>query len=256
MFLPVRKNYKGRTTRVKSLKRPAEAIILAGGKGTRLKGICEDLPKPMMPVCGKPFIEYLLNMLINAGIKHTILAVGYKHDIIESYFGRAFKSMQLTYAVEESPLGTGGAVAGAMLRAESDDILVLNGDSYINVDIIDMFAYHVSKRGDITIALKYLHDCSRFGSVSVSDGQIVSFREKCEGNAGYINGGAYIVNQRISADVPFGRPSSFETDLLEKKISCRLLLPFISNGYFIDIGTPDDYRRAQQEFSDMIGVMG
>ncbi len=231
-----------------------EAIILAGGRGTRLRGISGDLPKPMMPVCGKPFLAYLLNFLKNAGTKRVILSVGYKHEIISTYFGAEFRGIPITYSIEDSPLGTGGALAKAFDCTEDNDVAVLNGDSFFEVDIAGLFSYHAKNQADITLAVKYLNDCGRFGSVSIADGKIRAFREKGVADGGYINGGMYIVNRRISAFMPSEQAFSLESDLIEKAVASLEILPFISDGYFVDIGIPDDYRKAQQELSGVTGA--
>jgi D-glycero-alpha-D-manno-heptose 1-phosphate guanylyltransferase len=239
---------------IKSDNRPKEAIILAGGMGTRLQSVSGGLPKPMMPVCGKPFIEYLFRMMHDAGIKRTILSLGYKPEIFQEYLGTCFNGMSLTYCIEETPLGTGGALGRAIAYTEENNLVVLNGDSYINVDIADIFSYHVTEHGDITIALKYLDDCSRYGSVSTAGSRIIEFREKGFSGSGYINSGVYIVNRRIAEDIPIDSASSLETDFLAKRVGDYKMLSVISNRFFIDIGTPDDYLRAQREFIDLMDI--
>lgn len=231
-----------------------EAIILAGGKGTRLQEISSGLPKPMMPVCGRPFLDFLLLKLYKYGIKKVILSVGYKNETISSHFGSEFNGMSLIYSIEETPLGTGGAIAKSLFDTENDDVIILNGDSYFDVDISTMYSCHVKKNADITMAVKYQHDSNRFGSVSITDGRVNSFREKGAANAGFINGGIYMVNRRISAYFPPVQTFSFESDLLENHVNVLDIHPFASDGYFIDIGIPDDYFRAQRELSGTAGA--
>lgn len=233
---------------------PTEAIILSGGKGTRLKSVSGNIPKPMMPLCGKPFVEYLLAMLLEAGISRTIFALGYMPEVFREYFGSAFKGMSLDYSIEETPLDTGGALKQALECATSNNLLALNGDSYINVDITSIFSYHIRSASDITIALKHLPDCSRYGKVTFSNGRIDSFREKGIAGNGYINAGLYIVNRRITAVMPSEQAFSFETDILEKSITDLVIAPYISDGFFIDIGTPEDYRRAKSELPGLTGA--
>lgn len=235
-------------------KKPREAIILVGGKGTRLQSVSGDLPKPMMPVCGRPFLAYLLQKLITAGIQRTILSAGYRHEVISSYFGNSFEGMSLTYCVEETPLGTGGALAEALCLTSEQNLLVLNGDSYVDVDIAAVFKHHAEHLADITIVLKQLDDCSRFGTVTVRNNRIVSFREKGVSGSGQINSGIYVVNRRIVEVLPGGLVFSFETDVLEKLVTTKMVLPYFSDAFFIDIGTPDDYKRAELEFTGMFGA--
>lgn len=234
--------------------KPREAVILAGGLGTRLRSLKSDLPKPMMPVCGRPFIGYLLQILAAAGIERTVLALGYRAEAFRSHFGPEFSGMALIYSVEETPLGTGGGLARAVSATAEENLVVLNGDSYFHVDIANIFAYHVKSYSDITIALKQLDDCSRFGTVSVSDGRIERFREKGFTGSGRINGGVYVVNRRIFARIGAGEAFSFERDVLEKRVGELVMLPYACDGFFIDIGTPDDFRRAQREFCRLMGA--
>ena len=226
-----------------------EAIILAGGMGTRLREVSRDIPKAMMPVCGIPFLAYLLQQLLDAGVQRAILSLGYRHDLITSFFGNRYQGMQLIYSIEENPLGTGGAVKHALASAKSETLLVLNGDSYFHIDIASFFAYHIMSAGHITIALKQLPDCSRYGKVSFNNNRIISFKEKGASGDGYINGGLYIINRQIFSEFPMEQAFSLEKDLLERKLSDLVIVPYISNGYFIDIGTPDDYRKAQSDFA-------
>lgn len=235
-------------------KDPVEAIILAGGSGSRLRSVSGDLPKPMMPLCGRPFLSYLLQNLLNAGIQRIVLSVGHRHEVISSYFGNDYKGISIAYCVDEIPLGTGGALTKALRLTSEQNLLVLNGDSYYGIDMAAVFRYHTELHGDVTIALKQLDECSRFGTVSVQDDRIVSFREKGVSGSGYINSGIYVVNRRIVKAMPVGETFSFETDVLEKIVTTKLVLPYFSNAYFIDIGTPDDYRRAELDFKGMFGA--
>ena len=234
---------------------PKEAIILAGGKGTRLQSISANLPKPMMPVCGKPFLKYLLHKLLSTGLQRAILSVGYKHEIIRSYFGDNFEGMRLDYCVEATPLGTGGALAEAIRLTDVDNLLVLNGDSYYNINLLALFKYHLEFDGDLTIALKQLADCARFGTVTVQAGRVIAFKEKVFSGCGFMNSGIYAINRRILCTLPIGRTYSFETDILTTIAATHRILPYHTDGYFIDIGTPDDYQRAQKEFSAFMGTV-
>lgn len=233
--------------------KPIEAIILAGGKGTRLQSMSGNQPKPMMPVYGKPFLSYLLEKLRKTGIQRIILSVGYNHDKISGYFGDTFKGIPIKYCIEEAPLGTGGALLKAVCLSNEQNILVLNGDSYYEVDVAAIFKYHIEYCADVTIALKQLDNCSRFGTVSIHDHRIVSFKEKGYSGSGYINSGVYVVNRRIVEVMPRSQFFSFETEVLENIVTTHTLLPYISDGYFIDIGTPDDYQKANTDFSHMFG---
>lgn len=233
---------------------PREAIILAGGKGERLKSISGNTPKPMMPVCGKPFIYYLLHKLRDSGVTRAILSLGYSPEVFRAYLGIDFHGMSLDYCIENTPLGTGGAIGKALACSKHENLLIVNGDSYFNIDIPSLFAYHVKLDSDITIALKQIEDCSRYGSVTCNHNRIVGFREKGDSGKGYINGGIYIVNRRISGLIPENRFFSFERELLVKQIGKLMIHPYISTGYFIDIGIPEDYQRAQSELPGQVGA--
>lgn len=229
-----------------------EAIILAGGMGTRLREVSGDIPKPMMPVCGIPFLAHLLQQLLDAGVRRVVLSLGYRHGLITTFFGNSYKGLQLIYCIEYSPLGTGGALKHALASTKSENLLVLNGDSYFHVDIASFFAYHNKFAGHITIALKHLSDCLRYGKVSFENNRISSFKEKGSSGEGHINGGLYIINRHLLDEFPRKRAFSFEKDLLEQNLTDLVIVPYISDGYFIDIGTPDDYRKAQTDFADRV----
>ena len=176
-----------------------EAIILAGGFGTRLQHVVSDVPKPMAPVAGRPFLEYLLDRLASCHFDHVVLSTGYMHDKIEQHFGQAYRGIALSYAHESSPLGTGGGIRNALEQCHEETVTVLNGDTLFEVDFSSLAAFHRSHGGDLTIVLRQVGDTSRYGSVSVdAAGRIVSFAEKGEAKgAGLINGGIYALNKRL-----------------------------------------------------------
>lgn len=227
----------------------SQAIVLAGGFGTRLQPVLKDIPKPMAPVSGKPFLEYLLMHLKKSGIKKVILSSGYKSEAIEKYFGKHFSGMDIEYSIETEPLGTGGAVKKAVELCTDTSVLVLNGDSFFNVDISTFEKFHNRKKSSITVAVKSMNDSSRYGCVITdTDNRVTGFTEKKPGaGIGLINGGIYLIN---IAEIPFKNlpeKFSFEKDVLEKSVDSLALFACESDGYFIDIGIPDDYERAQKE---------
>lgn len=227
-----------------------EAIILAGGFGTRLKNVVTDVPKSMATVNGKPFLEYLLNFLSGQGIDRVVLSVGYLNDSIRNHFKDSFKNIGITYAIEEEPLGTGGGMLNALSRIEGDQAVVLNGDSMFRVDLHALQNLHSSKNADITLALRYLEDTGRFGSVKINDEkQITGFSEKQPGaETGYINGGIYLINKDFFTINKFPPTFSIEKDCFEKYFSTSKMFGYPSRGYFLDIGIPEDYMKAQDEF--------
>lgn len=227
-----------------------EAIILAGGFGTRLKGIIDDKPKPMAPVNGKPFLEYLLSYLDNQGITHTILSVGYKSETISGYFGTKFKSISIDYAYEPEPLGTGGGIMNAIKYSKSDHIIILNGDTLFNIDIKKLHNLHQSKRSELTVALRKMEDGSRYGSVNIDDDNCIkAFTEKKEGsNNILINGGVYLLNKSTFLEQSFPARFSFEKEFLEAGYINGHFYGMEFNDYFIDIGIPETYSQAQADF--------
>ncbi|MBO9572651.1 MAG: NTP transferase domain-containing protein, partial [Chitinophagaceae bacterium] len=174
-----------------------EAIILAGGLGTRLRSEVPDLPKCMAPVSGKPFLEHLLNYYIGAGIESFIFSLGYKHEIIEQfvkeYFGN--DSRFYSFSIESEPLGTGGAIKKAVTLAKTDNVLILNGDTFFKVDIAELFLFHQQHHSDCTLTLKPMKESSRYGVVETdSTSRIISFKEKNYYQNSSINGGVYVLN--------------------------------------------------------------
>lgn len=226
-------------------------IILAGGFGTRLQGVVKDLPKPMAPVNGKPFLSYLLDYLVDYGCTKAVLSVGYLHEKIHDFFGNSYKSIAIDYAVETEPLGTGGAIAFAMQKCPDDDVLVLNGDTMFRADLAAFEAFHRNKGGLFSMVLRQMPDVSRYGNVLTdSNDRITLFAEKNTATGeGFINGGTYMINRQLFKKYPTQQKFSFEKDLMEKVFHTEPLFGYKSDAYFIDIGIPEDYARAQSELS-------
>jgi D-glycero-alpha-D-manno-heptose 1-phosphate guanylyltransferase len=227
-----------------------EAIILAGGFGTRLHQVVSELPKSMALVNGRPFIEYLLNYLRGQGITKFIFSVGYKKDVIRAHLQNQFKNIPVEYAVEEEPLGTGGGIKNAFKMIEGKSAFVLNGDSMFRMGMSALSQLHNDNNADITIALRFLEDTDRFGSVEINDEKrITGFREKGSDNGpGYINGGIYLINKSFLIDRDFPEIFSIEKDCFERYFKESRFFGFPSRGYFLDIGIPEDFYRAQNEF--------
>ncbi len=225
-----------------------EAIILAGGFGTRLSHIVSDVPKPMALVNQKPFLEYIFNYLIDNSVKHVVLAIGYKGDIIKEYFGNNYKGIKITYSTEDTPLGTGGAIKKALDYCKNDDVFIINGDTYYDVNLKLMKDFHNNKESNLTIAVKLMHYFDRYGSVVIQDNKIIEFKEKRKTISGKINGGSYLINKSVLDRIE-DESFSFEKLVLESGLVD--LYAFESDGYFIDIGVPEDYCKAQEDFSKM-----
>ncbi|HEY0355376.1 MAG TPA: HAD-IIIA family hydrolase [Flavisolibacter sp.] len=222
--------------------------MLAGGLGTRLRESVPDLPKCMAPVAGRPFIAYVIDHLRSQGIEKIIFSLGYKAGLIEEYLEKEFPTLDYSTAIEDEPLGTGGAIQLAMQQASSEHVLVVNGDTLYRFDVQELYNFHQEKKSECTLALKPMKDFDRYGVVSLSeDGRINSFHEKDRYEEGLINGGVYLVNKKefLSRSLPM--KFSFEKNYLEAFSSQGKFFGMVQNGYFIDIGIPDDYQKAQQD---------
>ncbi len=222
-----------------------EAIILAGGFGTRLSHIVSDVPKPMAPVDEKPFLKYIVKYLVANGVKHIVFATGYKGDIIKNYFGNEFNGIKITYSVENTPLGTGGAIKQALEFCNDDNVFILNGDTYYDVKLIEMSEFHLINNSNLTIAVKEMKEFDRYGSVIIKDNKIIEFVEKKAIKEGLINGGTYLINRKLLQNIE-EKSFSFENQVLES--GNVELFAFECDGYFIDIGVPEDYYKAQIDF--------
>ena len=223
-----------------------EAVVLAGGLGTRLRSVVSDVPKPMAPVAGRPFLELLLGHLARNGFDRVVLSVGHLADAIGDHFGDAWRGLELDYAREDAPLGTGGAIRAALARCRADHVHVFNGDTFLGVDCTRTEALWAA-HGLPLIVGREVPDTARYGRMEVdADGRILRFLEKAEaGGPGLINAGCYVLPRDIVEDFPPQERFSFEVDYLREAVVRRRVLCLRTEGEFIDIGTPEDYARAQ-----------
>lgn len=230
------------------------AIILAGGFGTRLQSVVSNLPKPMAPVNGEPFLNYQLRYLKHYGVRHVILSLGYLPEKIKEYYGAAYLDMSIRYVVESTPMGTGGGIRLALEQCTEKEALVLNGDSFFEIDLHRFAALHAAGQSQFSLALRQVENAARYGTIKTGAQQrITSFLEK-NGKAqpGLINGGVYLLEKDLflehtEADKNF----SIETDFFERKLERLLIKGFEFSGYFIDIGIPEDYLKAQHDFKGL-----
>lgn len=228
-----------------------EAIILAGGLGTRLRSVVSDVPKCMAPVTGRPFLYYIFQYLQKYSVDHIVLSLGYKHEAVTEWVKQQGFSFKISFSIEESPLGTGGAIRKALACVAGEEALVLNGDTFFKVELDEFSAFHRQSHLPITLALKPMEDFDRYGNVEVTPGGVISaFHEKRHCKKGYINGGIYGVNKDEGLFQGYPEKFSFETDMLQQKVGLELLNGFISEGYFIDIGIPEDYEKANRDFRE------
>lgn len=229
----------------------SEAVVLAGGLGTRIRSVVADLPKVMVDVGGRPFLEILLERMSQNGIGRVILATGYMHSCIEDHFGFRRGAVEIAYSVEDKPLGTGGALWRALKLAAQSDVFVFNGDTFFDVGLDEMRRFHDAVGADVTLALKPMRDFARYGTVELTPPWITGFREKQPTREGLIHGGVYLVKRRSLERMVVPEKFSLETDLLEKMAGEIKIGGFVADRYFVDIGVPEDYVRAQQELPGM-----
>jgi len=233
------------------------AIILAGGLGKRLRPLLGNQPKVLARVLDKPFLEYLLLQLKRYSVNNVILAVGYCGEMIEACFGSGSDlGLHLCYSYEPEPLGTGGALKLAQNLIHSEYFLVMNGDSFFDINLKVLIRYHQKKKALATIGLAKVDDTQRYGAVELDhEGRIVRFLEKTKGGqAGLINGGIYVFQREVLELIPEGRPVSLEHEIFPKLIGKGFYgLPF--QAYFVDIGVPEDYLRLQADPSRLLAAV-
>jgi D-glycero-alpha-D-manno-heptose 1-phosphate guanylyltransferase len=228
---------------------PLRALILAGGLGTRLRKVIGELPKPLAPIRGRPFLHYLIHHLELNGITEVVLSIGYQADRIKACCGTQLGTVQIRYVIEEEPLGTGGAILFASRSLPAAPIFILNGDTYVDVDFKKMAHAHAQAKADMTMAVCQLEDTHRYGRVVITNNRIAGFTEKGLPGPGYINAGVYYFNPALLSHRGLTGKFSFENDFLEKERSQLNIIPFACSGYFIDIGISEDYERAQRELT-------
>jgi len=226
-----------------------EAIVLAGGFGTRLASVIQGMPKVMAPVGNRPFLELLLQSLKRRGMRRVILSVGYLGSMIREHFGEQFDGLELAYTVEDEPLGTGGATLRALTQANSGSVFVLNGDTIVDLDYAAMLSRHIDLGAIASIAVAKAADCARYGRILLQEDRVVGFAEKGQSGPGQISAGAYVMNRDVFA--PYHMPTAFslEKDFFAPYINKLRPLAFVTSGYFIDIGIPEDLARAQNELA-------
>lgn len=229
-----------------------KVIILAGGLGTRLRTVVNDVPKPMAKIDGTPFLEILLDNMLHYGATEFILCVSYMREKISSYFSDSYKGCPIRYSIEEEPLGTGGAIKQAFDLFGLDKAVVINGDSFIKMDYADFYKKNSSQI--LSIALKYMENASRYGLVETQEKYIRCFNEKsAEAKSGLINAGIYLINKSLWQYAPGEAKFSFEKDILEKHINEIKATYYQTEDYFIDIGVPESYAQADKELKQVVG---
>lgn len=225
-----------------------EAIILAGGLGTRLGELTSHTPKPMLQVNGRPFVSYVMDYLIESEVDCIVFAVSYLSNQFIDFFGESYKGVPIRFSIEKEPLGTGGAIKNAAEICQGNTVLVVNGDTFCLLDIQKMYAEHRQKRAAISIGISQVDDTNRYGSV-ISDqhGFVASFTEKgSTSGPGYINCGTYLINKDVLKFSNFSACFSFEKDILEGREDLQLKInTFSTSADFLDIGVPSDFERSK-----------
>jgi D-glycero-alpha-D-manno-heptose 1-phosphate guanylyltransferase len=229
-----------------------EAIILAGGYGTRLRSVVPG-PKVLAPVCGRPFVSFILDQLCNAGLRRVIVSTGYMADTVSNVIGSRYLGLQIVYSREDAALGTGGGARLAAERATSDNVLVLNGDSFCRVDMPALLVQQGRNPGSVLLAVTHVGDASRYGAVELGEGdRVARFSEKSRiASSGWINAGLYVIPRSLLLSMPQAVSFSMERDAIPKWVeSGDRVYGFRCPGPFIDIGTPESLRAATGFFSD------
>lgn len=223
-----------------------QAVILCGGLGTRLQAAYDSGPKALAPVSGRPFLDYQLAWLARQGVRSAVLCVGYRHAQIEARYPAGAGDPVIRYSVEETPLGTAGAVKHAEAAIEGEQFFVMNGDSLADVSLAELLAFHRGHNALATIAVVEVADAARYGSVALDgDGRVTGFAEKgAASGPGRVNAGVYVMERAVLAMIPAGRAYSLEREVFPSLLG-RSLYGFSANGSFIDIGVPEDLRSAQ-----------
>lgn len=232
------------------------AVILCGGLGTRLRSIIDNLPKPMASIAGRPFLEYLILQLKRQGFRDILLCTGYLGEKVREYFSDGKNwGVNILYSHEPEPLGTGGALKLAQKLIYGDDFLLMNGDSFLDVDFNKLINYHLKNKALATIALVEVENPARYGVVEIDEtGKIKNFVEKTKSSRSkLINGGVYMFNRKVFNYIPEGKVS------LEKEVFPQLIgkgfygMPI--KGFFIDIGIPEDYKWLQENFHILLKTL-
>lgn len=230
-----------------------EAIILAGGLGTRLREAVPDLPKCMAEVAGRPFISYVIDYLRMQGVQRFIFSLGYKAEVIENYLADRYTTLEYETVIEDEPLGTGGAIQAALQQSTTENVIITNGDTLFKVTVAELFAAHQTHEAACTLALKRMQHFDRYGSVLLDENNcVVRFEEKKFYEEGLINGGLYLLNKEFFLSKAFPQKFSFEKDFLESFASEGKFCGTVQDGYFIDIGIPSDYTQAQTDLKSSV----
>lgn len=221
-----------------------EAVILAGGQGSRLRSVLTDVPKPLAPVAGRPFLDILCSWLARQGLQRVIFSLGYMADVIVKHVGKNFMGMDTNCVVEEKPLGTGGGLRLALEQCQEDAVLVLNGDTFLEFDLSALSRCWDATHQPILLAVQ-VADSSRYGRLTLRGNLVIGLEEKGILGAGWINAGGYVLPRQALNSFTLGQPFSLEDDFLKPCLCDEPFQVYRTDGFFIDIGVPEDYCLAQ-----------
>jgi D-glycero-alpha-D-manno-heptose 1-phosphate guanylyltransferase len=228
-----------------------EAIILAGGFGTRLRSVVADRPKALAEIAGKPFLHFLVEYYQSIGVTKFLFSVGYLHAQVTEFLKEYFPQLSYQVVVEDEPLGTGGAIRLCLESATSSDVLIINGDTFHELDLEQYLNFHLTNSAACSIAIKPMTNFDRYGSVVIDEfSRIIKFNEKQHCASGLINTGVILANLHVIRKMLQNLPNSFsfEREFLQTQLSSIPIFGFLSQGYFIDIGIPEDFLKAQNDF--------
>lgn len=231
-----------------------EAVILAGGFGTRLRAVVPECPKPLAPVAGRPFLTLVLAALARQGVRRVVLSLGYRAGDFMQTLGRRHAGMEIVHEVEDQPLGTGGAIRAALARCEGDAALVLNGDTYLDFDLVAAATRWQLSGHPVLLGCR-VADTARYGRLRLAEGRLAGFEEKGRGGPGLINSGHYVLPRRLFEGSTLPAAFSFETDFLLPQLQQRPIEVLEVSGRFIDIGVPEDYALAQTYLVDLAAAL-
>lgn len=230
------------------MKQTDEAIVLVGGLGTRLRSVVADVPKPLAPVAGRPFLAWLLDALAARGMRRIVLATGYMAELVHDVVGTEWLGMTILHSVEPEPLGTGGAIAMARQHILGEAVHVLNGDTFHDYDPFALEVHTRSLSCPVGVSLARVGDVGRYGAAMIREGVVVEFSEKGKAGPGFINAGCYYLGRDALSGLGTGA-FSFETTILAPAVARGQVAALCGTGRFIDIGVPEDFARAQDFFA-------
>jgi NDP-sugar pyrophosphorylase family protein len=227
------------------------AVVLAGGLGTRLRSVVADKPKVLAEVSGKPFLEYVLDQIVPTGITQVVLCIGHLAEQIQAHFGTSYRGLSIKYSHERSLLGTAGALRYALEHVSTENLLVMNGDSYAEFSFDAFASFHFSKHADASILLTQVNDARRYGQVTLCDDNAIStFEEKGLGQEnGWINAGIYLIHRNLIQALPLGHSLSLEREVFPTWLGKSFFGFQAKDAVFIDIGTPQSFAAAQGLFN-------